>query len=195
MSLREKWFRMIQRTVNCRGPVRAVLTVLPGSLFFGIVGLFIFLSLKVDKLLGLPKPCGSPVNIVVAVPVLSLGLFLMLWSVFHFAKVKGTPVPLNPPPKLVTTGPYAYTRNPMLTGLFVVLFGLGLLLQSIGLFCIFTPLFIVLNVLEIRVLEEPELEKRLGEDYLRYKEKVPMFFPQLKRRKVNAGQTDWKGLL
>jgi len=61
-------------------------------------------------------------------------------------------VPLNPPPKLVTTGPYAHTRNPMLTGLFVLLFGLGLLLQSIALFCIFTPLFIILNVWEIKAL-------------------------------------------
>ena len=35
-----------------------------------------------------------------------MGVIIAGWSVFHFLKVKGTPVPLNPPPKLVDTGPY-----------------------------------------------------------------------------------------
>ena len=109
----------------------------------------------------------------------------MLWSFLHFIKVKGTPVPLNPPPKLVTTGPYAYIRNPMLTGLFILLFGLGVLLGSISLVFIFTPLFILLNVLELRTIEEPELEKRLGKEYLEYKKRVSMFIPRLKVRTEN----------
>jgi protein-S-isoprenylcysteine O-methyltransferase Ste14 len=50
-------------------------------------------------------------------------LFLIGWSVLNFLRAKGTPVPFNPPPQLVTTGPYAYTRNPMLTGVFSLLFG------------------------------------------------------------------------
>ena len=95
---------------------------------------------------------------------------------------KGTTVPLNPPPKVVTTGPYAYVRNPMLTGVFLLLFGLGLLARSIAVTFLLTPLFILLNVLEIRAVEEPELEKRLGEEYIEYKKRTPMFFPRLKRR-------------
>jgi len=94
--------------------------------------------------------------------------------------VKGTPVPLNPPPKLVDTGPYAYIRNPMLSGLFILLFGLGFLFNSFSLVFIFTPLFILLNVLELKAIEEPELEKRLGQEYFEYKKMVPMFIPRLK---------------
>lgn len=103
----------------------------------------------------------------------------MLWSILHFIRVKGTPVPFNPPPKLVTTGPYSYIRNPMLSGVFILMFGLGILYRSISMFFIFTPLFILFNFLELKAIEEPELENRLGKDYSKYKKRVPMFFPRL----------------
>jgi len=105
----------------------------------------------------------------------------MLWSILHFIKVKGTPVPFNPPPKLVNTGPYSYVRNPMLGGVFILLFGFGILFNSISLVFIFTPIFILLNFLELKTIEEPELEKRLGKDYLEYKKSVTMFFPRFKK--------------
>src|SRR5665648_1012839 len=113
--------------------------------------------------------------------ILSIGLSLMLWSILHFIKVKGTPVPFNPPPKLVTTGPYSYIRNPMLSGVFILMFGFGIFFRSISLVFIFTPLFVLLNFLELKAIEEPELENRLGKDYSKYKKRVPMFFPKFKK--------------
>jgi protein-S-isoprenylcysteine O-methyltransferase Ste14 len=104
-------------------------------------------------------------------------LFLIVWSVQNFFKAKGTPVPFNPPPQLVTTGPYAYTRNPMLTGVFSLLFGFGVLFGSVFLLIVFTPLFIFINFWELKSIEEPELEKRLGEEYIEYRKRTPMFFP------------------
>ena len=132
--------------------------------------------------MGLPKLLPTSLNIIVSLPILAIGVFLILWSILHFLKVKGTPVPFNPPPKLVSTGPYAYVRNPMLTGVFILLFGLGVLFRSISLIFIFTPLFILLNILELKTVEEPELEKRLGKEYLEYKKITPMFIPWLKAR-------------
>jgi len=136
----------------------------------------------VDKFVGFPKFLVMPLNMIVSAPILLVGLFLILWSVQQFLKAKGTPVPFNPPPKLVTSGPYAYIRNPMLTGLFILLFGLGLLFASLSLIFIFTPLFILLNILELKTVEEPELEKRFGKEYLQYKKRVPMFIPRLNLR-------------
>jgi len=43
----------------------------------------------------------------------------------------------------------------------------------------FTPLFILLNFLELKAIEEPELEKRLGKNYSKYKKRVSMFIPKL----------------
>lgn len=161
--------------------IRNILTPVGAVFFFTVIWLFVVASLQVDRVLEFPKLMASPLNIIVCVPFMAIGLFLMIWSVRHFVKVKGKPVPFNPPPELVTTGPYAHIRNPMLTGVFILLLGLGVLFQSISLLAIFTPLFILLNVFELRAVEEPELEKRLGKGYLEYKEKVPMFIPRLVR--------------
>jgi len=64
----------------------------------------------------------------------------------------------------------------MVAGISMLLLGLGVLLGSTSLVFVFTPLFLLLNVLELRVMEEPELEKRFGNAYLEYKKKVPRFF-------------------
>lgn len=67
----------------------------------------------------------------------------------------------------------------MLAGVFALIFGVGILLESVTLLFIFTPLFILLNVWELKAVEEPELEKRLGRDYIQYREKTPMFWPKI----------------
>jgi protein-S-isoprenylcysteine O-methyltransferase Ste14 len=97
--------------------------------------------------------------------------------------VKGTPVPFNPPPTLVMTGPYQFVRNPMLMGVFLLLFGLGFAIKSLSLVVLFTPLFVLANVWELKKIEEPELVKRLGEDYVAYKQQTPMFIPKVRLRK------------
>ncbi|HBY57609.1 MAG TPA: isoprenylcysteine carboxylmethyltransferase family protein [Candidatus Atribacteria bacterium] len=163
--------------------MRNLLTPIGIIFFFSLIGLFIIISLWIDKILHFPQFIFYPLNLSISLFTLTLDLFLILWSILHFIKVKGTPVPLNPPQKLVTTGPYAYIRNPMLCGVFILMFGLGILFNSISLVFIFTPLFILLNYFELRAIEEPELEKRLGRDYSKYKKMVPMFFPRLGKRK------------
>jgi protein-S-isoprenylcysteine O-methyltransferase Ste14 len=135
-----------------------------------------------DSFLGLPGLLPVPLNTILFVPLLTLGLLLIVWSIVHFARVRGTPIPSIPPPRLVTTGPYAYARNPMHTGIYILLFGLGVLFRSVSLVAIFLPLFVLLDVLELKKIEETELERRLGSEYLEYKKRVPMFFPRLKGR-------------
>ncbi len=65
----------------------------------------------------------------------------------------------------------------MLTGVFALLFGFGILLRSAYLLVIFTLLFIFINVWELKAIEEPELLKRLGQDYIEYRKRTPIFFP------------------
>jgi len=149
-----------------------------GAFFYGLLIVsFVVVALQVDRLLGLREIFSGSLSVILALPVFLIAFFLLGWSVLNFFKAKGTPVPFNPPPRLVTTGPYAYVRNPMLTGVFALLFGLGVLLGSTSLIVVFTPLFILINVWELKVIEEPELIKRLGEEYLEYRKRTPMFFP------------------
>ncbi len=187
MTLKTKWIDVLYNVATGSRNVRNFFTPI-GAIFYGLlIFVFVVIALHVDRLVGLASIFPNPLNIILSLPIFSVALFLIGWSVQNFLKAKGTPVPFNPPPQLVTTGPYAYTRNPMLTGVFVLLFGLGVLFGSVFLLIVFTPLFIFINFWELKSIEEPELEKRLGEEYIEYRKRTPMFFPGFgiifKRRK------------
>lgn len=181
LSIRTGWIDILYRVATGSKKVRNIFTPV-GAFFYGLlIFLFVVVALRVDRVLSLPIILPAPFNIILSLPVFSLALFLVGWSILHFVRARGTPVPINPPPKLVTTGPYAYVRNPMLTGVFALLFGFGVLLGSASLLVIFTPLFILFNVWELKNIEEPELIKRLGEVYVEYRKGTPMFIPRFSR--------------
>lgn len=161
-------------------PGRKVLTFLAPLMFLSFLIFVIFIALGMDRMLGFPSMLTWPLNVMIAIPILTMGSFLWGWSLLHFFQAKGTPVPFNPPPRLVDTGPYAHVRNPMVSGVLITLFGVGVLLKSISLTFIFNPALFLLIYVELKAIEEPELEMRLGEDYREYKKKVPMFFPRLR---------------
>lgn len=178
MTLKTKWIDILYNVAIGRQRVRSFLTPI-GAIFFGLfIFIFVIMALYLDRLLGLTDIFPGQLNIILSLPLFLLAFFLIGWSVQNFIQVKGTPVPFNPPPQLVTSGPYAYTRNPMLTGVFALLFGFGILFGSVSLLLVFTPLFILLNFWELKAIEEPELVKRLGQDYIEYREMTPMFFPR-----------------
>jgi protein-S-isoprenylcysteine O-methyltransferase Ste14 len=183
MTLKSKWIEILYRVATGSKKIRNVFTPI-GAFFYAIlIFSFVVVALQMDRLLGINGIFPRLLSIIMALPVFAFALFLLGWSVLNFFRAKGTPVPFNPPPRLVTSGPYAYVRNPMLTGIFMLLFGLGVLLGSASLLVVFTPLFILINVWELKVIEEPELVKRLGEDYIEYRKRTPMFFPRrIKRR-------------
>ena len=181
MTLKAKWIDIFYQIATGSRKVRNFFTPI-GALFYGfLIWLFVVIALRVDRSIGLTEILPNPLHVILSLPIFTFALFMIGWSVQNFLKVKGTPIPFNPPPRLVTTGPYAYTRNPMLTGVFALLFGFGVFFGSISLLFFFTPLFIVINFWELRAIEEPELIKRLGEEYIAYRDKTPMFFPDLKR--------------
>jgi protein-S-isoprenylcysteine O-methyltransferase Ste14 len=179
MGLKAVWIDFLYKSATGTKKVRTILTPI-GAIIFGLFTLFfVIVAIKIDNLLHLPKISIASSNLLIAIPLIFPGIILTGWSVLHFLKVKGTPVPLNPPPRLVNSGPYAYTRNPMLSGIFLLLFGIGFWIGSFSLILVFTPLFILVNTLELKIIEEPELERRLGEEYIKYKKKTPMFIPGL----------------
>lgn len=171
----------IHRTVTGRSGIRRVLTPLFGLLFLCIVLLLICGSLYLDLFFGLPEFIPKPFSTVVSLPFLAAGIILWSWCVARFFMTKGTPIPVNPPPVLVTDGPYAFSRNPMMTGLFLVTAGTGIFTGSIILTFITTPLFVLMSILEFRYIEEPELARRFGREYIEYREKTPRIIPRIRR--------------
>jgi protein-S-isoprenylcysteine O-methyltransferase Ste14 len=189
MGLREKLINMFYRTATSTHKIRNFLTPVGFIFFVALVILFIAIPIRTDKCIGLPVFLPALLSVILGLLCAVIGAGLITWSLFYFIKAQGTPVPFYPPPKLVTAGPYAYVRNPMLTGLFILMFGFGFLFRSISSVLVFTPVFILISVVELRMIEEPELKKRLGEGYTEYMNKTPMFIPQLKRIQKNTFKT------
>jgi protein-S-isoprenylcysteine O-methyltransferase Ste14 len=178
MTLKTKWIETIYNLATSSRKIRFYTPL--GALIFALtIFSFVIIALQVDKLLGITDILPRSLSLILASLFLLVAFILIGWSVLTFLRARGTPVPINPPPQLVTTGPYAYVRNPMLTGVFALFFGIGVLLGSVSLIFIFTPLFIFVNVWELKAIEEPELLKRLGQDYIEYRKSTPMFFPSL----------------
>ena len=110
-----------------------------------------------------------------------LGLALVVSCVRLFAKSggDGTPAPWDPVTNLIITGPYRYVRNPMLSGVIIILFSEALVFWSLSFF-IYTALFVLLNMAYFPLVEEPGLIKRYGAAYKIYMNNVPRWIPLIK---------------
>lgn len=177
MAFLNQWINFLHRAATGTKRTRTLLTPIGMMIFGTFTALFVVAAILIDKLLNLPRLLPEGARLSVSIPLIVIGLSVTAWAVFHFLKVQGTPVPFNPPPKVVNTGPYRLTRNPMLTGVFLFLFGIGLCVNSFSLVFFFTPLYVLVNVYEIKKIEEPELIKRLGDEYIEYRKHTPMFIP------------------
>jgi protein-S-isoprenylcysteine O-methyltransferase Ste14 len=110
--------------------------------------------------------------------LIGVGLLLMHRTISLFARVgEGTLAPWDPTRRMVVQGPYRHVRNPMISGVLAILLGEAILLGSLGVLVWFGAFFAI-NALWMPVVEEPGLERRFGEDYLRYKRAVPRWIPR-----------------
>jgi protein-S-isoprenylcysteine O-methyltransferase Ste14 len=117
---------------------------------------------------------GRPVRCVglAAVP-LCLGLFLLLWCVREFYVAgRGTLAPWDPPQRLVTTGPYRISRNPMYISVVTILAGWCALWDSRTL-VIYTVLFLCGFHLRVLLFEEPWAARQFGPQWELYRARVP----------------------
>jgi protein-S-isoprenylcysteine O-methyltransferase Ste14 len=109
-----------------------------------------------------------------------LGILLFFYTVFLFGKIaKGTLAPWSEKQKLVVVGPYRYCRNPMITGVLLMLLGEALFLHSFSVL-IWSCIFFICNTIYFILSEEPALEKQFGAEYKRYKQHVPRWVPTWK---------------
>lgn len=161
---------------------RRLLTPVGLAIALTLMALVVLASFLTDDILELPAPLPGALGVSIGAVLLAGGLALWGWSIILF---KGKGVPFNPPRELVLVGPYAWVRNPMLLGILAAFVGLGLLLHSFSMVFIWTPAFIILNLVEIKFIEEPELERRLGDPYRQYIERVPMLIPKRPDRRID----------
>ncbi len=154
-----------------------VKTVVLAALFLGLIGAVLpYLAYRWFAPVAPPALArGAGIGLVL------VGAALALSCVVVFVRRGGgTPAPIQPPVHLVTSGPYALARNPMLTGVVMILAGEALALGSPGIALYAVAFLVIVHVLIVTV-EEPALAHRFGGAYETYRRQVPRWLPRLRR--------------
>src|SRR6266436_1823648 len=122
-----------------------------------------FLSAGLFVLLARPRPLTLAIGAAVSI----LGLIFRAWAAGHIRKNDA----------LAVSGPYAYTRNPLYLGSFLIGVGFTIASGRIVLGFVFAALFLGIYVPVMRV-ESATLAELFGESYQRYLKAVPLFLPR-----------------
>lgn len=108
---------------------------------------------------------------VVGWPLVVVGVLLVAWSKRTMVRGGEDPNPYEPTTAIVTTGPYARSRNPIYVSATVVYVGIAFVVNTVWPI-ILLPLGIALLYYGVIAREESYLEKVLGDEYLKYKARV-----------------------
>ena len=160
--------------------------LLPGTVA-GVIPAVLALSAGTTVGWGLPGAAA-------AIPVLGGALFLLAglrlaWQTIALfgSAGEGTLAPWDPTRKLVVEGPYRRVRNPMITGVGLILLGEAAILGSPAIAIEF-GVFAALNATYMPLVEEPGLLSRFGDEYAAYRAAVPRWVPR--RTEWDRGQSD-----
>jgi protein-S-isoprenylcysteine O-methyltransferase Ste14 len=138
-------------------------TILHPGLVAGLIPFWI-LGRNADRLLAQPWRLYQYPGVI----VFTFGLVIMSACIINFArKGKGTLSPADPTKRLVITGLYRFSRNPMYIGVMMILIGEAVFFQSVNLLVYLLIVFVCFNLF-ILLFEEPRLRRDFGDWYSRY---------------------------
>ena len=109
----------------------------------------------------------------VSVLILIIGIVVIISPVFDFIKSKTTvnPVKFQNVNRLVTTGIYKYSRNPMYLGMILII--ISTTVYYLNFLSVFSPLIFYIWINKFQISrEEIFLEGKFGNEYLKYKSKT-----------------------
>lgn len=127
----------------------------------------------------------DPIQVAVGAGFVALGEGLRMWAAGHL--VKST--------RLITSGPYAYTQNPLYLGRLLILTGLGIAARAplyLNLWALaagYAVFFFYYMPRKVRV-EGARLAEFHGQAFEIYHRSVPILFPRL-RRHPSAETAPW----
>lgn len=158
--------------------------------YIGVVFEYIIITIiafLLNNMLKLPKLFNIYFKILGCFIIL-FGGFLISWSVWlQFKLGKETTSFSEPTKKLVTYGLYGIIRNPMMEGQYLFFAGIGFILDLIAMFLILPILILSMHIIII-FLEEPDLKKRFGQEWIEYTKNVPRYLPRFKNMKKEKNE-------
>ena len=147
-------------------------------------GTFLFvlpaLVVALERSLGWPQfPSG--VTRIAAVVLFAAASLLGLSSAIAMATTgQGTPLPYDAPRALVTGGPYAWIRNPMAAAGMAQGAAVALWYGSVAVLTYVVAGGVFWHAV-VRPVEEVDLVQAFGEPYIRYRTRVPLWWPRRPR--------------
>jgi protein-S-isoprenylcysteine O-methyltransferase Ste14 len=113
----------------------------------------------------------GPIRWIAGVLLVACGIALNAAGFVTQRRAGTDPIPFNPTTKIVSHGLYRFSRNPMYIGFALWTLGLATLLNSMWAL-LAVPLGLILIDLLVVAREERYLERKFGEEYLAYKQRV-----------------------
>ena len=172
---------LVKRSAKEHSGIVRILTTLAGATFF-VAGwpALVFLC---GKLIYKSSLLHHQASVAASIVCFIIGLPWMLSAiVWQLVRGKGTPVPIVPTKHFLQNGPYRYVRNPMILGFVLYLLGWTFVFNKVGAF-LAAAVVIAFLLAEVKIIEEPELEKRFGDAYREYKKEIPFIFPEWRSKK------------
>jgi protein-S-isoprenylcysteine O-methyltransferase Ste14 len=106
-----------------------------------------------------------------------IGLMTRAWASGHLRKNQ----------ELSVTGPYAYTRNPLYLGTFIMGTGIAVATGTLWFVAIFIA-FYLLIYWPVMSAEADYMRELFPDDYQIYSQKVPLFFPRVRQYRPQSFQ-------
>lgn len=120
---------------------------------------------------------------IITIPLLLIGLTFGIWSIIAQNVIgEGGPLEISDieiSPKtrnLVVTGPYKYSRNPMLFGTFLIYLALAVFINSWNAIFLVVLLLLFMLIFVVKK-EEARLIRDFGNQYLEYQRKTSLIIP------------------
>jgi protein-S-isoprenylcysteine O-methyltransferase Ste14 len=110
----------------------------------------------------------TPKALLIGASVSLLGLAIRAWAAGHIRKNT----------QLATSGPYAFTRNPLYLGSFLLGLGFTIAAGRLVLALLFAALFLGIYLPVMRV-EASTMAQLFGKDFETYRRSVPLFLPRI----------------
>src|SRR5580658_6155236 len=117
------------------------------------------------------SPVAARASVITGGVLFAVGAVIAGWGLMIFHKARTTTVPGESSVKLVTWGPYRFTRNPMYVGLALAYLGEAALLRQI-LPVLLLPVTLAYLNLTVIAVEEAKLQEVFHDQYERYRLRV-----------------------
>ena len=130
----------------------------------------LFLSIGLHFLFPVMRLISLPYNYL-GILIIIFGIILNLWTDSLFKKRQTTVKPHEMPNFFISSGPFRISRHPMYLGMALILFGVAVFLGSLITF-VFPMMFVIIMEKLFIPIEEKNLEKKFGNKYIAYKERV-----------------------